>query len=334
MIRVAITDPTTLPIATHSVYFDRQTQLAPILESYGVEIVPEVSQADFEIRCGIGLLQGPPLQMPKERLIIVDGEPPQPEFLLPYYKTSGFADVLCPANLRAHSPDGMAYFVRPTEPLPEARFRSKMLQLSTFRSYRADVMSGSVNEQFPYEWRLLCTQRCDLGLELQRLDREFIDICGRGWPEGTTIEDTRGGDWQARKMSLLNSYGFNLCWENMEIPYYVSEKLWDPILAGSLPVYWGPPEMHDRLPKDSIVDCRPYADDGPFDAEGLLWDLKEMSEEEWTRRVSTLREWLMDFPEDIREQGFKMTAHDLARSILEATQRVIAAASSGEQASS
>ena len=57
----------------------------------------------------------------------------------------------------------------------------------------------------------------------------------------------------------------------MEIPHYATEKIWDCITAGVLPLYWGPEELHRAVPPRCIIDCRQYFKDNQFDVQQLLF---------------------------------------------------------------
>ncbi|KAK3259938.1 hypothetical protein CYMTET_31082 [Cymbomonas tetramitiformis] len=51
-------------------------------------------------------------------------------------------------------------------------------------------------------------------------------------------------------------YPFTLAFENNEEEDYVTEKLYEPLLAGSVPVYWGAPNAAALAPAGSFVDAR------------------------------------------------------------------------------
>ncbi|MCT7952797.1 glycosyltransferase family 25 protein [Ancylothrix sp. C2] len=85
-------------------------------------------------------------------------------------------------------------------------------------------------------------------LDLSRLRREIalqgyelgrVDIYGKKWPENIAIENSRAGDWHGRKLEILPKYHFNLCFENTIADYYCTEKIWDSIGCGCLPIYYG-----------------------------------------------------------------------------------------------
>jgi hypothetical protein len=45
-------------------------------------------------------------------------------------------------------------------------------------------------------------------------------------------------DHDQAKSCALSSFAFTLAVENSEDEGYSTEKLWQPLLAGSIPVYW------------------------------------------------------------------------------------------------
>jgi len=59
------------------------------------------------------------------------------------------------------------------------------------------------------------------------------------------------------KIRKLSQYRYSLCFENTFTPGYVTEKIVDSFLAGSIPIYWGgaPPEIFNL---DHFFVCRPY----------------------------------------------------------------------------
>jgi hypothetical protein len=61
------------------------------------------------------------------------------------------------------------------------------------------------------------------------------------------------------KKDVLSRYRFAICFENArEIEDYITEKLFDCLLAGTIPVYWGAPNIADRVPADCFIDYRAF----------------------------------------------------------------------------
>ena len=96
--------------------------------------------------------------------------------------------------------------------------------------------------------------RCHIALEGHKID--LVDIYGTGWPSGVSIEDSRKvDDWMQNKLDILSSYRFNLCFENTIYPYYCTEKIWNAILGGCLPIYYGSgTRIYDDFPQNSFLD--------------------------------------------------------------------------------
>ena len=68
-------------------------------------------------------------------------------------------------------------------------------------------------------------------------------------------------NWAELKYKILQEYYFNVALENTYWPYYVTEKLWDSLACGLLPVYKGS-EWLDKLfypGKPPIIDTRNFA---------------------------------------------------------------------------
>lgn len=51
---------------------------------------------------------------------------------------------------------------------------------------------------------------------------------------------------------------FKFVAENTIEPWYVTEKVWDALGEGAIPVYWGPPEVKRFVPPDSIIYARDF----------------------------------------------------------------------------
>lgn len=88
-----------------------------------------------------------------------------------------------------------------------------------------------------------CPQRNRFFRMLHR--RRHVDSGGRHFNNlGTPVGD---------KMAFIKDYKFTLAFENSSSAGYTTEKLVEPMLAGSLPIYWGNPEVcRDFNPRSFI----------------------------------------------------------------------------------
>lgn len=81
------------------------------------------------------------------------------------------------------------------------------------------------------------------------------------------------------KRDVLRRYRFTICFENArELDGYVTEKIFDCLLAGSIPVYWGAPDIGSCVPPACFVDYRDFASNAE-----LYEHLASMSEEDCER---------------------------------------------------
>ena len=63
------------------------------------------------------------------------------------------------------------------------------------------------------------------------------------------------------KLAVIRSYRFVVCYENTSTPGYISEKLFDCLFAGCVPVYLGEPHIERFIPTGCYIDRRKFASD-------------------------------------------------------------------------
>jgi alpha-1,3-fucosyltransferase 10 len=74
----------------------------------------------------------------------------------------------------------------------------------------------------------------------------------QSWPIGDTGTDA--------KLRLIGRHKFTLAFENSIAVDYVTEKLYDALVAGSVPVYLGAPNVRDLAPADGcLIDATDFA---------------------------------------------------------------------------
>lgn len=86
--------------------------------------------------------------------------------------------------------------------------------------------------------------------------------------------------WEKSKIDFISNYKFTIAVENSNTDGYITEKLLDPLLAGSVPIYWGSNGNTTPFPKDCMICVN------DFDSfEELIARIKEVDEndEEYLR---------------------------------------------------
>lgn len=114
--------------------------------------------------------------------------------------------------------------------------------------------------------------------------RNAVDLYGGGWDRFLLRESRlRWRMWKpalrhrrvlrsvwkgapASKFDVLARYEFCLCLENMRMDGFTTEKMWDCLYAGTIPIYLGPRDIA------SMVPPRCYVDASQFGSWGEAWD--------------------------------------------------------------
>jgi len=60
------------------------------------------------------------------------------------------------------------------------------------------------------------------------------------------------------KYETQSAYTFTLCYENMMLDGWLNENVFDCFLAGTIPIYLGPPNVTDFIPAECFIDKRQY----------------------------------------------------------------------------
>jgi hypothetical protein len=61
-----------------------------------------------------------------------------------------------------------------------------------------------------------------------------------------------------KKYDVLSKYKFNFCYENCIYDTYISEKLFDAIIAGCIPIYFSHDFINDLIPNDCFIDASKF----------------------------------------------------------------------------
>lgn len=63
---------------------------------------------------------------------------------------------------------------------------------------------------------------------------------------------------EADKINFLSSRKFNICFESMSHPGYVTEKILHAFYAGTIPIYWGNPLIEADFNSKAFINCHNY----------------------------------------------------------------------------
>mgnify|MGYP006266245785 CR=1 FL=1 len=188
----------------------------------------------------------PPMQtylrhLPPEKIIFLLREPPLPEVDAVNQSNYGYAQQYCDyvsgPDDSAPIPDYMPaiwYVNQPFDYLEKGLPPAKQRPCSW-------ITSG-VNRSQNHHQRLAFLQQ----LQARQLS---VDIYGRRLPDSISSYGPLQNKW-----SGMAPYYYNLAIENYrDNRWYVSEKLWDALLAWCLPIYYGGPAADRLLPSGSFL---------------------------------------------------------------------------------
>lgn len=136
------------------------------------------------------------------------------------------------------------------------------------RMKRVVVINGSHNPQSKVGEQY--SLRIKAMAELSKMGA--VDLYGMGWDKWWSREAMWLPYWLNRrvllsiykgkcasKFEVLQNYEFCLCFENMRMDGYITEKIFDCLYAGTIPLYMGAPDILEYIPEDVFVDCRKYS---------------------------------------------------------------------------
>jgi len=125
-----------------------------------------------------------------------------------------------------------------------------------------------------------------------------FDLFGVGWNQPSTLLERCMPGMIAKyssyrgtiknKWDVLPNYRFCLCYENIrDEPGWITEKIFDAMRSGCVPIYWGASNITDYVNADAFIDRRRFKTDAD------LYDyLTCVSELEYARFQDAMRIYL------------------------------------------
>lgn len=211
--------------------------------SDGVMFAPagEVADADFVLVLNTPSAQQVTVAAPPERLWFAIGEPPT-SVHRPLHRGQGEASTVVTCDMAL--PDGQD---------PGRRYIHAPVMTRTWHVKRTyDELAAGV---LPAKDKVLSWVTSDLRiLEGHRYRMAFLerlrarvsfDLFGRGF------------NLVADKWDAIAPYRYSIAFENTVSPLYFTEKLMDCFVCGTMPFYFGDPELEKRFPPRSFIRIDP-----------------------------------------------------------------------------
>jgi hypothetical protein len=149
--------------------------------------------------------------------------------------------------------------------------RNEVIEAYWVRTDRMDRIVVINSNHIPRKvFNELYSKRIEAMVSLAKLG--VVDLYGRGWAKWWSRASMWLPYWKnckslmsiykgacASKYEVLSQYKFCLCFENMVMKGYVTEKIFDCLYAGTIPLYLGATDIQDLIPQDVYVDCRKFS---------------------------------------------------------------------------
>jgi hypothetical protein len=95
---------------------------------------------------------------------------------------------------------------------------------------------------------------------VQRINRTVVGYWQHIFPDPRLVAARkvyRG--FAVSKAETLARYTFSLCFENSILKGWTTEKIFDCFFAGTVPVYWGAPDIEEHIPRECFIDMRRFS---------------------------------------------------------------------------
>jgi hypothetical protein len=170
--------------------------------------------------------------------------------------------------------------------------------LAYYRKLWLDGWEFGFNDIFKSERCLQYMERQRVARAAERFPKGTLDIYGAGWDghksgwfyrffPDRAYRDALG-PFQGSNLEVMSNYRFVIAFENYASDEgYISEKFFDPILAGAVPIYCGDKNISKIVDPQCFVDARSFSN-----YEQLLKFTQECSESEWESMRKAGREFL------------------------------------------
>jgi len=96
-----------------------------------------------------------------------------------------------------------------------------------------------------------------------RQRRDFLQALGRyrkvdSFGKALNSTGIKADDGYHAKIALLSNYKFHVAFENKQRPGWCTEKLYDALAAGTVPIYWGDPRVEEYFNPQAFIQARNF----------------------------------------------------------------------------
>ncbi len=93
-------------------------------------------------------------------------------------------------------------------------------------------------------------------MEYKRVDCAGPVLYNMG--EKNNLQERTKIDWRKEKLQIIQHYKFTIAFENFSTNNYVTEKIFQPLLVGSIPIYWGAPNIEEYFNPKCYINVNDF----------------------------------------------------------------------------
>ncbi len=170
-------------------------------------------------------------------------------------------------------------------------YKSKMIDdIVSFDNKKLCTMIAS-NKHSSYKDELYSEKRKIVDF-FEKLNSNDFEFYGMLWDK-SQYRNFKG--YTKNKLDCLKNYKFCICYENTKNSNgYITEKIFDCFKSGSVPVYWGAPNIEQYIPKNCFIDRRDFSNDVE-----LYIYMKAMTREKYLTYINNIRKYLESEKSDL-----------------------------------
>lgn len=216
-------------------------------------------------------------RVPKDKLILFLWEPPSviPDNYNPYYHQF-FSKVFTWHDGLVDNKKYFKFFYPFLFPMIDDVIPFHQKKLATQIS--ANKHSGHPDELYSERQRVIEF--------FETYHPDEFDFYGHSWP-ADKYSCYKGAI--KNKIDVAKGYKFNFVYENIKgVPGYITEKIFDSFQAGSVPIYWGAPNIKDYIPSDCFIDRANFNSN-----EELYAYLKSIDEQQYSEMLAKIQRYLL-----------------------------------------
>ncbi len=123
------------------------------------------------------------------------------------------------------------------------------------------LINISINKNSNFKRELYSERRKTMEYFDKNFSNDF-DLYGLGWNKLMQGYNYKFGCYRGslkNKIDVLSNYKFALAYENLrDEPGYITEKIFDCLRAGTVPIYWGASNINDYVDQAAFIDRRKF----------------------------------------------------------------------------